>query len=271
MHSASSDCRVGAGQVDVLEDTPRTLLFGEPLAAQPVLVDGDQLARFNLAHEAGTDDVERRRLGGDDPSAFEAAEYQRADALRVACRIQRGLVHEDQAVCAAQAGKHFDGGRFEGVVEVAGEQRGDNCCVCRVAAGELAVGLRVALVNELQELSGVGQVAVVAERDGTAGGATQRGLRVLPAGRPGRGVASVADGDVAGERVQRVLVEDLRHEPHVFVDEDLLAVAGRDAGRLLAAVLQRVEAEVAEFGDFFAGCPDPEYAARVLRAFLAWQ
>ena len=37
-------------------------------------------------------------------------------------------------------------------------------------------------------------------------------------------------------------------------------------GGLLAAVLQGVEAEVGELGDLFAGGPDPEDAAGVLRA-----
>ena len=85
----------------------------------------------------------------------------------------------------------------------------------------------------------------------------------------GRGVAAVADGDVPLQGAQRGLVEDLGDQAHVLVDEDLLAVAGRDAGRLLPAVLQRVEAEVGELGDLLAGGPDAEDAAGVLRALLA--
>ena len=52
--------------------------------------------------------------------------------------------------------------------------------------------------------------------------------------------------------VQRGLVEDLRDKPHVLEHDDSGAVAGRDPGRLLAAVLQRVQAEVSELGDFLA-------------------
>ena len=69
--------------------------------------------------------------------------------------------------------------------------------------------------------------------------------------------------------LQRCLVEDLRDEAHVLVDEDLLAVTGRDAGRLLAAVLQRVEPEVRQLGDVLTGSPDAEDPAGVLRALLA--
>jgi hypothetical protein len=74
----------------------------------------------------------------------------------------------------------------------------------------------------------------------------------------------VADGDVAGQGVQRGLVEDLRDQAHVLVDEDLPPVADGDPGRLLAAVLQRVQAEVGELGHLFAGGPHPEDAAGVL-------
>ena len=76
------------------------------------------------------------------------------------------------------------------------------------------------------------------------------------------------DSQVAGEGVERGLVEDLGDEAHVFVHKNLRAVAGGDSGRFLAAMLQRVDAEVGEFGDFFAWGPDSEHSARVLRALL---
>ena len=44
------------------------------------------------------------------------------------------------------------------------------------------------------------------------------------------------------------------------------ALADRDAGRLLAAVLQRVDAEVGELGHFLVGGPDTEDPAGVLRS-----
>ena len=75
--------------------------------------------------------------------------------------------------------------------------------------------------------------------------------------------------------VEVALVEDLRDQAHVLVDQDLLAVADGDAGRLLAAVLQGVEAEVGELGDLgrvVAGAvtgPDAEDPAGVLRAPLS--
>lgn len=74
----------------------------------------------------------------------------------------------------------------------------------------------------------------------------------------------MADRQVALERLQRGLVEDLRDQAHVLVDQDLAAVADRDAGRLLAAVLQRVETEVGQLGDVLPRSPDTEDATGVL-------
>src|SRR5690606_22589052 len=69
---------------------------------------------------------------------------------------------------------------------------------------------------------------------------------------------------VSVEGVERRVVEDLRHQTHVLVDEDLLAVADRDAGGLLAAVLQGVDAEVRQLGDVLTGRPHAEDTTGVL-------
>ena len=72
-----------------------------------------------------------------------------------------------------------------------------------------------------------------------------------------------------GERGKGVFVENLTHEAHVFVDEHLVAVAGRDARGLLAAVLEGVEAEVRQLGDVLARRPHPEDATSILGSFFA--
>src|SRR3954469_22130743 len=45
------------------------------------------------------------------------------------------------------------------------------------------------------------------------------GVRVLPVGAAGGGVAGVADGQVPAEAGQRRLVEDLGHQPEILVDD----------------------------------------------------
>jgi hypothetical protein len=75
----------------------------------------------------------------------------------------------------------------------------------------------------------------------------------------------VADPEITLEGRERRLVEDLRHEAELLVDEEVLPVRNRDARRFLAAVLLGEEAEVGKAGDFLMGCPHPEEAA-----FLSW-
>ncbi len=48
------------------------------------------------------------------------------------------------------------------------------------------------------------------------------------------------------EARQHLVREDLRDVPHAALDVHALAVPGADAGALLAAMLQRVEAEIGE-------------------------
>ena len=96
-------------------------------------------------------------------------------------------------------------------------------------------------------------------------GGPERGLGVLPGRGAGGRVPAVPDRDVAAQRGQRGLVEDLGDQAHVLVDHDPVAVADRDAGRLLAAVLQCVQAEVGELGDVLTRGPDAEDPAGVPR------
>src|SRR5690242_10012659 len=73
------------------------------------------------------------------------------------------------------------------------------------------------------------------------------------------------------QRVQRRLVEHLRDQAHVLDDDDRLAVADRDTGRLLAPVLQRVQPVVGQLGDFLARGRDPEDAVCVPRPVTRFQ
>jgi hypothetical protein len=59
----------------------------------------------------------------------------------------------------------------------------------------------------------------------------------------------VSDAHLPVERRQHARVEDRTDEPHVFDDGQVTPIAGCDAGRLLTAVLQGEDAEVAEVGN----------------------
>ena len=131
--------------------------------------------------------------------------------------------------------------------------------------------VHAALAQPGVELDGVDEVAVVGQREvapvpARPGGPVD-GLGVLPLVRAGRGVADVADGQVAAQRAQVVLLEDLRDEAERALRDDGAAAVGRgDARRLLAAVLERVQGEVREARDVVLGGEDPEDAALVARS-----
>lgn len=254
VHVPAGDGGVRAGHVDVLEEAALGLRHGEPGRAQAVLVDRDQLARLDLADHARADDVERRRLAGHHPAALQPAEHQRAYAVRVAGRVEGRLVHEDEAERAAQSRQHLHRGRLDGEVGAAGQQhRHEGRVVGR------AVGRQPPVGDLALEIRRVDQVAVVSEGDRRAGAGRPEGrLGVLPGRAAGGGVARVADGHVPAQARQRRLVEDLRDQAEILVDDDTRAVAHRDTGGLLAPVLQRVETEVGQVGDLLPGAHTPK-------------
>src|SRR5215204_5429898 len=117
-------------------------------------------------------------------------------------------------------------------------------------------------------MHGVREVAVVAEGEARVAHRAVDGLGVAPAARPGGRVPVVPDGEVAFERGEASLVEHLGHEAHVLHDGDRLAVADGDPRRLLAAVLQREQAQIGQVSHRLPGGVDAENTARVAETLL---
>ena len=113
----------------------------------------------------------------------------------------------------------------------------------------------------------VGQIAVVAEREFAFVAVNHHGLRVHQRSVAGGGIARVADGGVAGKVRDHFRRENLLHQAHGFVDVELRAVGGSDAGGFLAAMLQRVEAEVRHLGGF-GMAEDAEHAAMIVEVIV---
>ncbi len=96
------------------------------------------------------------------------------------------------------------------------------------------------------KLLDVHEIPVVAECDRPCAPVMDVWLRVRPLVRTGGRVARVTDRNLAGQRLQLLLVEDVRDEPHLAQDRETTLVGHRDPGRLLAAVLEREQPEVRE-------------------------
>ena len=87
----------------------------------------------------------------------------------------------------------------------------------------------------------VNQVPVVRDRHLPANAVDHQWLRVFDRARAGGRVAGVPDRAAPFESLELGLTKDLRHQAHVFVNQErgAGAVAGDDAGAFLAAMLER--------------------------------
>ncbi len=89
----------------------------------------------------------------------------------------------------------------------------------------------------LFELLGVGQVAVVCQRQAVRGVHVER-LRLGLAGRTGGGIAHVADAQVALQARHVACVEDVTYQTVALAQQETALVPGHHARRVLTPVLQ---------------------------------
>ena len=99
--AAAADDGVGAGEIDVFENAgPGGLRRKRPERAHAVLVVDDDLAVLDFADIARADDVEGAGFRGEDRTAVEFADHQRADAERIARADQLFVGERDEGVGA---------------------------------------------------------------------------------------------------------------------------------------------------------------------------
>ena len=124
----------------------------------------------------------------------------------------------------------------------AGARVGDELDDDLGVGGGLEVGA-VAL-QARTHIAEVHKVAVVSDGDEALGGVDANGLGVEQRRVAGGGVARVADGQMARKLQENVVGKDFGDQAHAFDVGQMQAVGGGDAGGFLAAMLQRVEAEI---------------------------
>ena len=105
VNSVPGNSGVGASKVDELEQAALRLSGSEPLTAQAMFINRDQLTGLDLAHKRCTHDVQCCGFTGNHPAALKLAESQWPNPLRIARGIERGLIHEHQGVCPLHLGK----------------------------------------------------------------------------------------------------------------------------------------------------------------------
>ena len=173
-----------------------------------------------------------------------------------------GADHQAEGAAAAAGGLANRRIPSQAAVHSVLERKGDQLGI----GGGRELNFRRVGGNGLAQLPGVHQVAVVGQGKGALLGVEHHRLGIAGLAAAGGGVAVVADGQVAGEALEHVLVEHLAHQAHVLVEAHLVGrIEHGNARRLLAAVLQGVEAEVGEVGHRLALGQHRKHAAGLLR------
>jgi len=171
------------------------------------------------------------------PVVAESPERQRSKAHRIAEGDERLVDDGRDRVGAFELAHRVCYGLREGRLIAADEGRDHLGVETRLELHAVRDELRAQLLD-------VDEIPVVAERDGASPAVVDERLRVGPLVRPRRRVARVADCDLAGQRLQLLLVEHVCHETHLTEHREVPAVGNRDPRRLLAAVLEREQPEV---------------------------
>ena len=266
MDAVTVEARVGPLEVDELEGAGRVSRPRcDQRRGQPVGIDDDDLARLDVAVERGADAVEGAGLGGEHPAVAEPADAERTIAHPVASADELGRRRDDERERATPA-RHDLAQPLEHGVAVRLRDRMREDRGVGAEAGRF-LGRRV----RLAQLERVDEVAVVGDRDRPdalerrqavgAVGAEHDRLDVVEVARAARRVAAMPDRQVPALPVEDVVGQDVRHEPHVAMEPEVTIARDRDAGALLAAVLDGEQREVRPVDDLVGASVDADDAA----------
>ena len=227
-----------------------------------VLVEHQNLAVLDVAHILRADDVERAGFGGEDRAAVELAEHQRPDAERIAGADQLLVGEADEGVGAFEHAQPLDEAVDETVAVRARHEMQDDLGVRRrLHHGAFAHQLAA-------QRQSVGEIAVVA--DGKAAGIElgEQRLHIAQDGLAGGRIAHMADRGVARQAIDHLAAgKGVADQPEPALGVEPFAVERDDAGGLLAAMLEGMQAERRDGGGV-GMAEDAEHAAFFAQAVL---
>ncbi len=189
---------------------------------------------------------------------------------RTSGRTPKRIAHRDEAlgrqrgerIGALHLVQRVDHPLLDRVLEAGRDQMDDDLGV----AGRLEEA--AAAHQRLAQLVGIGEIAVMADRQPAEFEIREQRLDVAHRHFAGRRIAHMADRRMAFETVDHVLrAEILADMTHGAMGVELLAVEGDDAGGFLAAMLQGMKAERRQRGRF-GMAENAEYAAFFMRVIV---
>ena len=254
------DFAVGSGEVNQLEEAQRVVLGNAgAMTEQPISTDLDNLAWLDFTLECRADGHQCRRLRRNHPVGPNPAKAQRPNSQRVAHGKELGIGHHCEAERSYHPGHGVPDFLGDGDAGRTGDHPGEDLGIgCSLE--ELPLLLQFQAEGER-----VGEVAIVRDGQFTEVTLDTHRASVADAVRAGSGVARVADGEVAGEILQVLLIERLRDEPEAGVAGNVMAIGRRDTGALLSPMLQRVEREERDARHILTGSIDAEHPTFFMR------
>ena len=244
LHGAAEDDGIGARKIDVLEHAmgmvaDRSVAF----ARHPFGTDDHHLAGLDVAQIDGVDQIEGAGFRGEHVAGAAAgqlhlAEGQRTESMRVARDEDPVSGQKHQRKRAFQLQQRFAERSGKRPLARPRDQMQNHFGI----AGGLENG--AVAFQFAAQFSGIGDVAVVRDRDVSFIAGDRKRLGIEQHRIAGGRIAGVADGGFAGQSSQHFRRENFGHVAHALVAINFAAVAGRDAGAFLPAMLERVEAQV---------------------------
>ena len=240
----------------------RRVFRHEAVALDPFAGNHHDLAVLDLAHELGADDVERASLRRQYPSLAEPADNKRPDAERIARADELLMREPDESIGAFDLEQGFDELLDETLLLAARDE----------VEYHLGVGGRLAnsafLDEGFAQSQRVGEVAVMRQREAAGIEIDEERLHVaqdrVAAGR----VADMANGHIALQPVDhRPRGEMVADKTEAAFGVEMAPVEADDAGRFLAAMLERMESERRERRGI-GMIEDAEDAARLVQPVL---
>ncbi|CAL1352484.1 unnamed protein product [Linum trigynum] len=119
---------------------------------------------------------------------------------------------------------------------------------------------RTAIFQVRSQLPVIHQITIVRDPNKPESIPGDKGLHVFQHGSSGGGIPNMADGQIAGQLIDFGLVKHIGDQPNTSNRLKNLVLYRYDAGAFLAAMLEGVEAQVAEPGGFWVAV-DAHHAA----------
>ena len=231
------DLGIRTAEVDVFENAVgEAVLVRKAFGMEPVVRDGQEFARLDVADVIRAEQVEGAGFAGYAPCLAHAGDRKRAEAESVAGDEHGVFADEHEAETAGKLGNGLLDGVAQGVGLGARDFVQEDFGVGRCLE-DVTVGFHLGA-----EFVRVGDVAVVYDRDLAPLAAHQDRLRIGERARSRGAVAYVADACETLQFIDIVFAEERRYKPHGLADADLVSVSHREAGTFLAAVLQGIKA-----------------------------